>query len=109
MQAELGVQLEIAGGAVPDEEGVLLAVGLPDDRPVLDRPEFRIAFPAGEVLAVEERLELVGVQRSGERDDALTQCWRGETCEFPLVSIAKNPTPRPPSRHGKGERIQGCS
>ncbi len=48
--------------------------GLADDRPVLHAPELRIAVPAAEVLAVEDRLEagftfLRGAKSAGSVDE----------------------------------------
>jgi hypothetical protein len=60
--AELGTQLEIAHFALAiDEERVatrgLLGRRLAGDNALLDAPEFRVAVPAVERLAVEERLK----------------------------------------------------
>src|SRR5262249_43568481 len=59
-QLDLERQAEIAGDHLADQELVALQAGtLADDLPLLDLPQLRIADPAGQVLAVEERLEIV--------------------------------------------------
>ena len=60
-ELDLERQPEVAGGQVAAEELVALqAGGLADDLAVLDRPELRVALPAGEVAAVEEGRGVLG-------------------------------------------------
>ena len=68
--ADGGAQLEVIHfAAAPDEEAVVChgfgrGIGAGDE-PVFDLPEFRVAIPAGEVAAVEERGEGVVSGESG--------------------------------------------
>jgi len=73
----VGQQLEIVHLAVlPDQErvpiGRFLRRRLPDDRPVLDAPEIRIARPAFQRLAIEERVVVAvfGGRQRGENQAA---------------------------------------
>src|SRR5262245_45531003 len=65
---ELGLQLEVGDLAVPNQEAIaslnLPVLGVAGDGAILDRPQVRLALPAGQVLAVEELLEagLVGAR-----------------------------------------------
>ena len=68
----LGAEFEILHDAVPDEElivgEVVRSLGLAGDRAVLDGPELGVAVPAGQGLAVEERLEAFLGRKRGEGD-----------------------------------------
>ena len=66
----LGAQFEVLHDAVPDEELIVgemvRSLGLAGDRAVFDGPQLRVAVPAGQGLAVEQRLEAILGGKRGE-------------------------------------------
>jgi hypothetical protein len=75
MDLDLHAQFEILHGAAPPDEKLVVGevigpLRLAGDGPVLDRPEFGIAVPSGEILAVEEVDKAVFGERGqgGQKD-----------------------------------------
>ena len=65
-ELDVEFEAEVADRELAHQELVFLeAGGFADDFAVFDRPELVVAAPAGEVLAVEEAADVVGVASMG--------------------------------------------
>ena len=92
LEAVSGAEFEVGRLAAAPEEiaGMverMLFGGLAGDGPVLDRPVARLAFPAGEVLAVEKWHKALIARRGAKsnsrtREQSRQERKNGRACEF---------------------------